>query len=496
MKNLITLKDVTIRLGDRFLLPHTDWEIKAGENWAVLGPNGAGKSTLVRALTGDVPCVRGRLTYHGRLAANGTIGCVSWEEQERLLAREKAGDAARDFAHRSDGFETARTVILSGIETAVAYSAEFAKIVALAGVGNVLDRPVRFLSAGEMRKVLLARALVKAPQLLILDEPFGGIDAASRASLSAAIQALAAGGMPIILVTHRPADLLPAISRVMLVKDGAILRQGTREDVLRPDVLAALYEKPSPAPFGFVGEGLRREVGPEGAGPEFMIEMKDVSVRYGETVILDKLNWSVRRGENWAVAGPNGSGKTTLLRLITGDHLQAYANDIRLFGRARGSGESIWEIKERMGVVSTELQMQYRRDVKVEDVVASGLFDSIGLFRLLTGEQKRQVETCTRSLGLAGLVGRLFSRLSYGERRMVLLARAMVKSPELLVLDEPCQGLDRENRRFILGMIQAIGSGTTTQLLYVTHHPEELPACIRHILELSDAGRAAPRFRP
>jgi len=128
MKNLITLKDVTIRLGDRFLLPHSNWEIKAGENWAVLGPNGAGKSTLVRALTGDVPCVRGRLTYHGPLAVRRTIGCVSWEEQERLLARDQAMDAARDFAHRSDGFETARKAILSGIETDAADSSGFAKI--------------------------------------------------------------------------------------------------------------------------------------------------------------------------------------------------------------------------------------------------------------------------------------------------------------------------------------------------------------------------------
>jgi len=342
-----------------------------------------------------------------------------------------------------------------------------------------------------MRKLLLARALVKEPQLLILDEPFGGIDAGSRASLTAAIQTLAVAGMPLILVTHRPEDLLPAISHVMLVKDGAILRQGIRDDVLKPDVLTDLYGKPSPAPYDLVGEGFRQAGAPESTEPKFLIEMKDVTVRYGETVILDRLNWSVRRGENWAVAGPNGSGKTTLLRLITGDHLQAYANDIRLFGRPRGSGESIWEIRKRMGVVSTEMQVQYRREIRVEDVVASGLFDSIGLYRLLTGEQKRQVEACIRSLGLAGLAGRLYNRMSYGERRMALLARAMVKSPELLVLDEPCQGLDRENRKFFLGMIQAIGSRTTTQLLYVTHHPEELPACIHHVLHLTTPKKKA-----
>ena len=489
--SLITLKNVTVRLGDRFLLFDTDWDIQSGENWAVLGPNGAGKSTLVRSLIGEVPCIRGSLTRHGPLADGGTIGYVSWEEQERLVARERARDAARDFSQRPADFETARASILSGGGKDGCDHHELEKVAAMTGAGDLLDRPLRFLSTGEMSKVLLARALLKSPRLLILDEPFGGIDAGTRASLMETIQALAVAGMPIVLVTHRPEEMLPAISHVLLLKEGQVVMRGRRDDVLKPEILAGLFVREANSVPGTSGQEHPGAAEPRVNGREVLIELKNVTVRYGGALILDELNWTVRRGENWAVAGPNGAGKTTLLRLITGDHLQAYANDIRIFGKARGSGESIWEIKEKMGVVSSEVQLKYRKGIKVEDVVASGLFDSIGLYRLLVPEQKKQVERCLHSLGLAAMAGRLFTRLSYGERRMALLARAMVKSPQLLVLDEPCQGLDRDNRRFILGMINDIGSRTATQLLYVTHYPEELPACIHHVLRLEKPGKNA-----
>jgi molybdate transport system ATP-binding protein len=332
--------------------------------------------------------------------------------------------------------------------------------------------------------VLMARALLKSPQMLILDEPFCGIDAQARVSLSDTIQALAVKGLSFILITHRPEDLLPMISHVMLLKEGKILCAGPRDEVLKPEVLGGLYDGKETDALSSIKREYHSIHSPGDGDADCLIDMKNVTVRYGETVILDRLNWSVKRGENWAVAGPNGSGKTTLLSLITGDHLQAYANDIRLFGKSKGSGESIWEIKEKVGVVSSEMQLRYRKGIKVEDVVASGLFDSIGLYRHLTDEQQQQVARCIHTLGLSAMSGRLYSRLSYGERRMVLLARAMVKSPQLLVLDEPCQGLDRDNRRFILGMINDIGSTTPTQLLYVTHYPDELPACIRHVLNL------------
>ena len=206
------------------------------------------------------------------------------------------------------------------------------------------------------------------------------------------------------------------------------------------------------------------------------------------------LDWTVRRGENWAVVGPNGAGKTTLLNLITGDNLQGYANKISLFGVPRGTGETLWEIREKIGVVSPELQVKYRRGIQVRDVVASGLFSSIGLFRRLGAGQRRVVEDWMDLLGILPMAERPFDGLSYGERRMALIARAMVKSPLLLILDEPCQGLDRANRRSMLKLIDRIGSSTNTRIIYVSHYEEEIPTCTNRVLRLArvPAGEEKP----
>jgi molybdate transport system ATP-binding protein len=191
----------------------------------------------------------------------------------------------------------------------------------------------------------------------------------------------------------------------------------------------------------------------------------------------------VRKGEHWAILGPNGSGKSTLLRLILGENLQAYANDITLFGRRKGSGETLWEIRQRIGVVSSELQVQYRKKMTAYDVMASGFYDSIGLYQYPTPEEKAVVDRWVEMLAIEDIARRRYHQLSYGQQRMILLARAMIKPPVLLIIDEPCHGLDIPNRRRILEIIEIIG-GTRTQILYVTHHIQEIPACITHVLRL------------
>jgi len=173
-----------------------------------------------------------------------------------------------------------------------------------------------------------------------------------------------------------------------------------------------------------------------------------------------------------------------LLRLISADHLQAYANEIYLWGRRRGSGESIWEIKQKIGFLSPEFQIDYREDLLAAEVVLSGFFDSVGLYHLATAEQKAQAGQWIRCLGLDDLAGQHFVRLAYGHRRLILLARALVKSPVLLLLDEPCQGLDPENSRRLIDTVSDVFEQTGTQMLYVSHRKHELPACITHVLEL------------
>ena len=480
----ITLEDITIRLRDKFILPHTSWNILTGQHWAILGPNGAGKSSLVKVLTGDVPYVQGGITYHFRGHPSEMIGRVSSELQEHLIAREKFQDMSRDFSGKLDDFEKARTTILAGNHNEKEESSDFERIAEILGIHYLLDRGIRYLSYGEMRKVLIARALIKAPRLLILDEPFAGLDAGSREKLAESIAELARQGLQVVLVTHRVHEILPFISNILFIKNGKILTQGRRTDILTTENLNRLYDRK------YFDHGLKLDMRKSGAVKSapykngILVDMRDVSVKYGNALVLNNLNWTVRQRENWAIVGPSGSGKTTLLSLIASDNPQAYANEIYLFGKRRGSGESIWDIKKRIGMVSSEIQTLYRKEITASDAVASGIFDSIGLYRNLDAGHKRDVNKWIEFFGISHIANDIFTHLSFGERRMVLLARSMVKSPELLILDEPCQGLDQENRELLMRLIEMIGKDTDTNLLYVTHYQDELPACIDHVLTL------------
>ena len=222
--------------------------------------------------------------------------------------------------------------------------------------------------------------------------------------------------------------------------------------------------------------------------------MQNVSVSYNGTQVLERVNWTVQEGERWALLGPNGAGKTTLLSLILADNPQAYANDITLFGRRRGSGESIWEIKQKIGWVAPELQLYYRKSATCLDVVCSGFLDSVGLYRQCSAGQREAALSWMRRLSLSERAETPLEQVSEGEQRLVLIARALVKGPALLVLDEPCQGLDAGNRDRVLQAINWVGSRPETSMIYVTHRADELPPSITHVLRLNE-GRVVSQAR-
>jgi molybdate transport system ATP-binding protein len=459
-------------------LPDTTWQIDRGQQWAILGPNGAGKTTLVKAITGEVPVVRGALSFSQTL----TAGYVSFEHHQYLIAREERRDSARYFSGNLDDFNSVYEILLESRDDPGPSAIDVEQIAARLQIEHLLERDIRVVSTGEMRKVQIARVLIHAPDILILDEPFDGLDRSFRRILAPIIDDLMDDTRTVILVTHRQREILPNISHVLAVSDGQVLFQGRREEVLTPCLMQRLY--PSyPSPSFSLPAGNDRSAQVDRSHIDILVSMENVGVTYGNTTVLDCLNWTMKSGENWVILGPNGCGKTTLLNLITGDNPQAYANKIYLFGQRRGSGESIWDIKRRTGVVSSEFQIRYRKPITAFEVVLSGFFDSVGLYRDFSTEQKKIAEQWLEVLGIADKSDRVFNQLSQGEQRMLLLTRSLVKMPLILILDEPCQGLDRINRARILDAIDVIGGHSETNIIYVTHYPDEIPSCMTNLLQ-------------
>jgi molybdate transport system ATP-binding protein len=491
-KPFLTLDQVTIRLRDRFVFEDTSWQIKSDEQWAVIGPNGAGKSTLVKALAGDLPVVRGSAVYHF-LEEPGLAGSVPDGQTARV-----AFDTERDFHSAKAGFDSfspepdgevtvSETLLWESSAGKGTKEDKLREIARKLGMEHLLGRAGHLLSNGEAKKVLLARALLRSPSLLILDEPYEGLDERAKLELKALVDSLMTEPMRVILVTHRFGEISPKVSHVLCVKDCRVMMQGPAEEILKPERISQIYGEGG---LGEEGKGfyLKAQKEAQPSASQELIRMKNATVRYGGHIVLDHIDWTVRRGENWAVLGPNGAGKSKLLELITGDNVQGYANDIHLFGRKKGSGESVWEIKEKLSMVSAEFQMRYQKRIPAYDVICSGFFDSIGIYRGCTEEQHRAVREWIGFLGMADLARRRFDHLSHGQQRLILVARAMVKSPLLMILDEPCDGLDYANRRNVLELIEFIGSRTATDLIYVTHHKEEIPPCITYALVL-DKGK-------
>ncbi|MBN1101805.1 MAG: ATP-binding cassette domain-containing protein [Deltaproteobacteria bacterium] len=506
----LTLDGISLRLQDRVVFENTCWRILLGERWAVMGPNGSGKSTLMKALCGRVPVVKGRIHHHflekppsgAPSRATGSIrDSVAYVSFEPLKARLTGGPGFHQVRWNSLGLEDSPQVqevlsrnslfgplpfeVLDNRPDPAAIAAKTEEVVALLGIENLLAKRVVALSDGERRKVALAAALIRNPRLLILENPFTGLDAAYRTKLQRIIGKIMETGTVVIVSITRPSEAFDLITHVVLVENERIVGQGPKEEILgRAFSTEATYvrEKASagPVPPSQGGEN----VGEGDVRRPTLVEMYDVHVMYDGTPILMGINWTIRRGEHWALLGPNGAGKTTLLSLILGDNPQAYANRIVLFGKPRGSGETIWDLKRRMGWVSPELHLHYPRRFSCLDAVCSGFFDSMGLYRGVPADRHESAASLMRELGLEEIQGRRFGAVSQGEQRMVLLARALVKQPLLLILDEPCQGLDPNHRRRILQTVDALGRRQQASIIYVTHEPEELPPVINHAIQL------------
>ncbi|MBQ7268741.1 MAG: ATP-binding cassette domain-containing protein [Bacteroidales bacterium] len=345
------------------------------------------------------------------------------------------------------------------------------KLLPLFGLDTLLDKYIISLSSGELRKFCLVKALLSLPRVLILDAPFTGLDAGTRAQLVSLLEELASHPEREIRLLMPRLDLVPSfIGKVETLPHGPLPEPDTA--ALRR-ALAALPAKDLSTEAFY----------PRGPHPE-IVRCNGVSIRYGTRTILDQLDWVVHEGECWAIGGANGAGKSTLLSLVCADNPQAYACDISLFSHRRGSGESIWEIKHHIGYVSPELHRAWQHNIPALEIVASGLYDTTGLPRRPDAAEEGTCRFWMRLLGIESLADRSFLQLSDGEQRLCLIARAFVKDPELLVLDEPLHGLDEKRSELVKALIECFMQRPHKTLLMVTHFEHELPGCIDHRLDL------------
>lgn len=451
----------------------------AGEHIAIVGPNGSGKSLLVDMLTGKYPLREGELAYDFSPSTTKTV----YDNIKYIAFRDTYGSVDANYyyqqrwnTHDQEDMPEVRD-LLGEVKNDVLTQQLFE----LFRIEPMLDKKIILLSSGELRKFQLAKTLLTAPRILIMDNPFIGLDASTRELLFNLLNGLAhMDSLQIILILSMMDDIPSFITHVVPVDNMIVGEKMEREMYMQ-----AFHMQDFVAPM----ENLQQRIldlpyGNTSYTSEEVIKLNKVSIRYDDRTILKELDWTILRGEKWALSGENGAGKSTLLSLVCADNPQSYACDISLFGRKRGTGESIWEIKKHIGYVSPEMHRAYLKNLPAIEIVASGLHDSIGLYKRPREEQMAVCEWWMDIFGISALRDKPFLQLSSGEQRLALLARAFVKDPELLILDEPLHGLDTYNRRRVKKIIEAFCYRRDKTMIMVTHYENELPQTITNRLFL------------
>jgi molybdate transport system ATP-binding protein len=427
------------------------------QTWAIVGDSDSGQSELVRS-------IGGKLTEH-----------VSFRHHFRNLSH--TTDFYYQQRYNSADSEDALTVIDYLMSEHVNGYWDLNAVVQLLRLQSLLDEQVIKLSNGETKRLLIAVALIRNPELIILDHPLTGLDQSTRDHFNDILTSIIQSGISIIIATD-PWEIPLAVSHVAVLKDHQVIFKNERKFYNSADFH---FIHPPPVDHNLLKHLLSFF---QPSTFNTIIHMENVTVEYDGRKILNGINWHVKQSERWAVSGPNGAGKSTLLSLINGDNPQAYANNITLFDRRRGSGESIWDIKKQTGFVSPELFQYFPTDSSCLHVIESGFYDTIGLFRPTDPNKETICIQWMKLLTINKYANTLFSRVPSSVQRLCLLARALVKNPALLILDEPTQGLDSSQQRFFTQLIDDACAISRVTLIFVSHYVQHIPAAVNNFLRL------------
>ena len=328
----------------------------------------------------------------------------------------------------------------------------------VAGVQNRLS----LSSSGEQRKALLSYIVAKNPDYLIVENVFDSLDKVTRAYIVSTLNQLA-DDILLIQIFSRRDELLPFVQTIYIVEGNAVNAKLEKDEfVARPMVDPdSVFTGSIPLPI----KTFNVQSGP-------LVKMMDVKVAFNGRTVLQKICWEINSGEFWQLIGPNGSGKSTLLSLITGNSPKGYGQNLVLFGNKKGTGETVWEIKAKIGYFTPTMTLQFERQDSAEQMIISGFFDSVGLYIHPSDGQVQIAREWLKLIRMYKDKQKPFRMFPEGKQRMILIARAMVKHPPLLILDEPTAGLDDEMAALFTALINKIAAESNTTILYVSHKQE------------------------
>ncbi|WP_372755586.1 ATP-binding cassette domain-containing protein [Labilibaculum sp.] len=495
MKNqtLISFKNTSIKSLQQNILKDVNITIKTGEQWALVGESGSGKSALLKAIAGKLSPCQGEFTHPllDKIARdkNEQNPLFNWKNlisqvspKHNFVNLSNTNNFYYQQRFNSSDSEDIQTVKQYLLKTEVSSDSKnwtYNRILTRLNLTDLQNKHLIKLSNGETKRLLIAEALLKNPLLLLLDNPFTGLDVETRENFNQLIGEISDSGIGIVMASS-PEEIPDSITHIAVLKEGKIAKVLSPKE-FRPEKMR------SKSCRKFDMQELQQLLACSKTEMfKNIVEMKDVRIKYGENVILDQVNWNIKQGERWALLGHNGAGKSTLLSLINGDNPQAYANNISLFDVKRGSGESIWEIKKKIGFVSPEFFQYFPHGNTCLQVIESGFYDTLGLFRKSNPEKAEIAKRWMRLLEIEESANQRFKDISASTQRLCLLARALVKNPPLLIFDEPCQGLDTHQKNNFKFITDKICENSRLTLIYVSHYTKEIPNSVKHVLHLKN----------
>jgi molybdate transport system ATP-binding protein len=477
---LITLKNINLSLNAKPVLHNISFDLLEHQCWAILGANGAGKSSFLKLVRGDLwhNPNEGTRTYfltdpsrESPIGAKEQIAFVSPELQDRYSKLEfwvtgidvvRSGFLQTDFVHVSPTPEQEARVqeLLKNFQ-----------------LEQLRDKPVLEMSKGQLRRILLARALVSNPRVLMLDECFSGVDPESKKHLMQVVNDAARAGLTVLYTTHRTEERLEFTTHELKLERGRIVQEF---QIIKPIKLCRTKARALTEPVPlievqnanvYLGNPVGSETSEDGSGEPT------------KKLILENINLTISSGEHWAIVGHNGAGKSTLSRLLLGELEPALGGTVKRFGKDR---MPIWDRQARIGLISSDTQVRHRLKATGETIVASGFFGSVGWTYPLEKDQKSRVVELLEKLEIAHLAEKSALETSHGELKKLLIARSLVTNPDIVILDEAFDYLDSHSRNLLFDLIES--EADHTQFVTVAHRLEDIPSLTTHALKL-EAGR-------